>query len=85
MTSQQVGNPKYRASALVMNRVLREASAKHPGVRLLDLRGQLCNDDGCPKVLAGTRVYDPTAHPTKPARARLANWVLNTMFAKAGA
>jgi len=85
MTSQQVGNPKYRSSALVMNRVLRDASAKHPGVRLLDLRGQLCNDDGCPKVLAGTQVYDPTAHPTKPARARLANWALNAMFTKDGA
>ncbi|MFD9220235.1 SGNH hydrolase domain-containing protein [Streptomyces sp. NPDC060064] len=85
MTSQQVGNPKYRSSALVMNRVLREASAKHPGVRLLDLRGQLCNDDGCPDVLAGTQVYDPTEHPTKPARARLANWALNAMFAKDGA
>lgn len=85
MTSQQVGNPKYRSSALVMNRVLREASAKHPGVRLLDLRGQLCNDDGCPKLLAGTQVYDPTDHPTKPARARLANWALNAMFTKDGA
>lgn len=85
MTSQQVGHPKYRSSALVMNRVLREASAAHPGVRLLDLRGQLCNDDGCPKVLAGTKVYDPTSHPTKPARARLANWALNAMFAKDGA
>ncbi|MFF4354632.1 SGNH hydrolase domain-containing protein [Streptomyces sp. NPDC001530] len=85
MTSQQVGNPKYRSSALVMNRVLREASARHPGVRLLDLRGQLCNDDGCPQVLAGTQVYDPTDHPTKPARARLANWALNALFAKDGA
>ncbi|MBB4790826.1 DUF459 domain-containing protein [Streptomyces nodosus] len=85
MTSQQAGHPKYRSSALVMNRVLREASAKHPGVRLLDLRGQLCNDDGCPQVLAGTQVYDPTEHPTKPARARLANWALNAMFTKDGA
>ncbi|MEU6220518.1 SGNH hydrolase domain-containing protein [Streptomyces sp. NPDC047022] len=85
MTSHQVGNPKYRASALVMNRVLREASAKHPGVRLLDLRGQLCNDKGCPRVLAGTQVYDPTVHPTKPARARLANWALNAMFTRGGA
>jgi len=85
MTSQQVGNPKYRSSALVMNRLLREAAAKHPGVRLLDLRGQLCNDAGCPRVLAGTKVYDPTEHPTKPARARLADWALNTMFAKDGA
>ncbi|MCX4585383.1 SGNH hydrolase domain-containing protein [Streptomyces sp. NBC_01481] len=85
MTSQQVSHPKYRSSALVMNRILREASAEHPGVRLLDLRGQLCNDDGCPEVLSGTQVYDPTDHPTKPARARLAIWALNAMFTRSGA
>ncbi|MEU8588414.1 SGNH hydrolase domain-containing protein [Streptomyces sp. NPDC048664] len=84
MTSHQVGNPTYHSSALVMNRVLRTAAATRPGVRLLDLRGQLCNDAGCPRVLAGTEVYDPTAHPTKPARARLANWALDAMFAKGG-
>ncbi|WP_460370732.1 DUF459 domain-containing protein, partial [Actinocorallia lasiicapitis] len=82
MNSKLVDQPALRPAALIMNRLLREAADAHAaeGVRLLDVRGQLCNDKGCPPVIAGTNVYDPTGHPADAARDRLATWVLNTMF-----
>ena len=72
--------PAFQASAMAMNVTLREAAAQNPLVHLLDVRGQLCDDSGCPKVLDGINVYDPTRHPTLPARGRLARWALDTMF-----
>lgn len=79
-TSKMVGDPNYGAYASIMNEVLREFAAQRPHVHLLDVRGQLCDDDGCPKVLDGVTVYDVTGHPTAAADGRLAIWALNTMF-----
>ena len=72
--------PAFQASAAAMNVTLREAVAQNPHAHLLDVRGQLCDYSGCPKVLDGINVYDPTRHPTPPARDRLARWALDTMF-----
>ncbi|MCO5994815.1 DUF459 domain-containing protein [Actinoallomurus rhizosphaericola] len=66
----------------LMNAALRAAAARDPGVRLLDLHGQLCTGDrDCPRVISGIDVYDETGHPTPAARDRLAAWLLNAIHA----
>ncbi|WP_460366897.1 DUF459 domain-containing protein [Actinocorallia lasiicapitis] len=82
VNSRMVGHKGWGAWAPAMNEILRTAATAWAGrgVHLLDLRGQLCNDDGCPEVLDGVDVYDETVHLTVPARGRIARWILNTMF-----
>ncbi|MEV5754331.1 SGNH hydrolase domain-containing protein [Actinoallomurus sp. NPDC052308] len=65
-----------------MNAALRAAAKRNPGVRLLDLHGQMCADDkDCPAVISGIPVYDETGHPAPVARDRLAAWILNSIHA----
>ncbi|HEV2637807.1 MAG TPA: SGNH hydrolase domain-containing protein [Actinocrinis sp.] len=80
MNSALVAKPAYRASALAMNQTLAAAVRTHPGVHLLDVQAQLCNGTGCPRVIDGINVYDPTQHPAPAARDRLADWALDTIF-----
>jgi len=79
-TSKMVGDPNYGTYASIMNEILHEFAAHRPNVHLLDVRGQLCNDEGCAAVLEGVNVYDVTGHPTAAADQRLAVWALNSMF-----
>lgn len=80
MTSPLVADSPYRASARVMNQVLRQVDQQRADVSLLDVAGQLCNDSTCPKVIDGISVYDPTRHLAPKARDRIATWALNTVF-----
>ncbi|MFJ2739731.1 SGNH hydrolase domain-containing protein [Streptomyces sp. NPDC087440] len=83
MNSKATANPTYRDRALVLNEAIYAAAARQArfGGGLLDLRAQLCNDDGCPPGTDGKPVYDETGHPAPAVRDRLATWALNTMFA----
>lgn len=80
MNSALVDKPAYHASALAMNQALATAVRTHTGLHLLDVHAQLCNDTGCPRVIDGINVYDPTQHPAPAARDRLADWALDTIF-----
>ncbi|CAM5662145.1 hypothetical protein SSPIM334S_01971 [Streptomyces spiroverticillatus] len=83
MNSKATANPSYRDRALVLNEEIYAAAARQArsGGGLLDLRAQLCNDNGCPFDRDGQAVYDETGHPAPAVRDRLATWALNAMFA----
>jgi hypothetical protein len=68
----------------VMNHEVQKISHKYKrgGVYLLDLKAQLCNDKNCPRVLHGKKVYNASDRPAPWSRDRLANWILNSMFAE---
>ncbi|MEV7004390.1 SGNH hydrolase domain-containing protein [Streptomyces sp. NPDC093982] len=68
----------------VMNDEVQKISNKYKseGVRLLDLKAQLCVNKSCPRVLRGKKVYDASDRPAPWSRDRLAKWILNSMFAE---
>lgn len=75
---------QYHVRTLAMNHTVRKVAKanENKGVRLLNLTKQMCNDHGCPVNLQGHYLFDESGHPAKWARDRLANWILNSMFAK---
>ncbi|MFJ8795623.1 SGNH hydrolase domain-containing protein [Streptomyces sp. NPDC102462] len=72
----------WKVQSRKMNEAVQEIGEmyKDRGVHLLDLRAQLCNDNGCPSTVAGHKLYDNTDHPADWSRDRLATWILNKMF-----
>jgi hypothetical protein len=67
--------------AVAMNAAVRAAVVRNPAARLLDMHGQMCTAENCPRVISGIPVYDETSHPTPAARDRLAAWILNSIYA----
>jgi hypothetical protein len=63
-----------RTAGLLINEQVDKVVRANPGTRLLDIRGQLCGPDSCPRELNGISVYDETGHPTSQARDQLGNW-----------
>lgn len=84
LTNAKLASADLKPLTVEMNRAVREVAERHRGhgVHLLDLAAQLCNDQGCPEVLNGHKVYDETGHPAPWSRDRLARWILNSMFAE---
>ncbi|WP_164992575.1 SGNH hydrolase domain-containing protein [Streptomyces sp. L2] len=82
MTSPRVSKPSLRNSALAMNQVLRDIDRKRSKVGLLDVAGQLCHHNTCPKRIDGISVYDRKGQLTPKARDRIATWSLNAVFGR---
>lgn len=61
--------------------VFETAKGEGKNVALMDLYRQVCNDAGCPKVIDGIQVLDPTGHPAGDSLSRLSTWMLNTFAA----
>ncbi|MGI5444012.1 SGNH hydrolase domain-containing protein [Streptomyces shenzhenensis] len=82
MTNARIQS-SWKNQSLKMNEAVQELADKYKdkGVHLLDLRAQLCNDNGCPPVVDGHKLYDETDHPADWSRDRLSIWLLNMMFA----
>ncbi|MGW0771371.1 SGNH hydrolase domain-containing protein [Streptomyces sp. NPDC002676] len=67
--------------AVLLSGILLEFSKKYPGVHYLDIYHQLCNDlNQCPRKISGVPVYGTNVHCSKETKARLGNWILNSMF-----
>ncbi|MFJ8795624.1 hypothetical protein [Streptomyces sp. NPDC102462] len=83
LTNGRIETGGWKNLSLKMNDAVRQVAEKYKakGVHLLDLTAQLCNDNGCPPVMDGHRLYDETGHPADWSRDRLATWILNEMFA----
>ncbi|MGI5444013.1 SGNH hydrolase domain-containing protein [Streptomyces shenzhenensis] len=83
MTNARIQTGSWKNLSLKMNDVVQEVADRYKdkGVHLLDLRAQLCNDNGCPSVAGGHKLYDETDHPAEWSRDRLSIWLLNAMFA----
>ncbi|MFE7975710.1 SGNH hydrolase domain-containing protein [Streptomyces shenzhenensis] len=83
LTNARIQTDSWKNLSLKMNDAVQQVADKYKdkGVHLLDLRAQLCNDNGCPPVLDGHKLYDVTGHPANWSRDRLATWMLNAMFA----
>ncbi|MEV7003655.1 SGNH hydrolase domain-containing protein [Streptomyces sp. NPDC093982] len=83
ITNTPVATGKMRKVSLAMNEAIQGVADKgnSRGVYLLDLSAEMCNDNGCPLVADGHKVYDEKGRPTSWSRDRIARWALNAMFA----
>ncbi|MFJ8795622.1 SGNH hydrolase domain-containing protein [Streptomyces sp. NPDC102462] len=83
LTNIRLQTGSWKVLSVKMNEAVQELADRYKdkGVHLLDLKAQLCNDNGCPSTVAGHKLYDNTDHPADWSRDRLSTWLLNMMFA----